>query len=318
MTSPAIRVVAGAIIDTEGRALIARRPDGVHQGGLWEFPGGKLVAGETAEQGLRRELAEELGIRLLAARPLIRIQHDYGDRCVELDVHRVTRFDGEPVGREGQPIAWHHPDAMDPADFPAADRPVIRALQLPERLLVTGPNPTEPADFLARLEQALVAGIRLVQLRAPGLGADAYARLAERAYRQCAEHGARLLLNTDPALAGALPCHGLHLSAARLHGLPARPGPQSVWIGASCHTRAELAKAERLGLDYALLSPVKPTTSHPGAPGLGWSRFAELVAPINLPIYALGGLTEADLPVAWRAGAQGIAAIRGLWPSADR
>lgn len=308
-----IQVVAGAISDAEGRILIARRPASAHQGGLWEFPGGKLEAGETAEQGLRRELMEELGIRVEINRPLIRVQHDYGDRRVQLDVYLITGFVGEPVGREGQPLAWRHPDKMILGDFPAADCPVIHALRLPDRLLITGPDPTRPAEFLDRLELALAAGIRLIQLRAPGLDPDAYARLARQAYRHCSEYGARLLLNTDPVLAGRLPCHGLHLSAASLRAMPARPGRPDLWVGASCHNGTELALTERLGLDYALLSPVRPTTSHPGAPALGWPRFSELVAPVNLPIYALGGLTEADLPAAWQAGAQGIAAIRGLW-----
>ncbi|MBK1702464.1 Nudix family hydrolase [Thiococcus pfennigii] len=324
MTSPArppIQVVAAAIGDERGRVLIARRPPDAHQGGLWEFPGGKLEPGETPHEGLRRELAEELGIRVEAARPLIRVQHDYGDRRVVLDVHRVTRFTGRPVGREGQPLDWVHPDRMDPGRFPAADRPVIHALQLPERLLITGPDPTRPTEFLARLARALAAGIRLVQLRAPQLDAAAYAQLTHLVYALCEGQGARLLLNADPALAADLPCHGLHLSATRLRAqaacraLPALPPGR--WIGASCHDATELALTERLGLDYALLSPVRPTTSHPGASALGWSRFADLVAPIGRPVYALGGLGEADLPTAWAAGAQGIAAIGAFWPTAD-
>lgn len=314
---PLIEVVAGAICDAEGRVLLARRPEGAHQGGLWELPGGKREAGETPDEGLRRELAEELGIHVLAARPLIRIRHDYGDRLIQLDVYRVLHFAGVPVGREGQPIAWHRPQEIDPQTLPAADQPVLRALQLPERLLITGADPAAPAAFLSRLDRALAAGIRMVQLRAPGLAPDAYAALARAAYRRCRDQGARLLLNAEPALAATLPCHGLHLSAARLRRLAARPDLGDLWVGASCHDAAELDLAERLGLDYALLSPVRPTASHPGAAVLGWSGFAALVAAVNLPVYALGGLTEADLPAAWQAGAQGIAAIRGLWPAAD-
>jgi len=126
-----IHVMAGALEDRHGRILIARRPEGAHQGGLWEFPGGKLEPGETPQRGLERELAEELGIRVLASQPLIRVLHDYGDRRVLLDVRRVTSFAGVPVGREGQPLAWRHPEDMDPGDFPAADRPIITALRSP-------------------------------------------------------------------------------------------------------------------------------------------------------------------------------------------
>jgi len=126
-----IHVVAGAIGDAAGRILTTRRPDGVHQGGLWEFPGGKLEPGERPLDGLARELAEELGIRLQAARPLIRVRHAYADRAVLLDVYRVQGYAGTPAGREGQPLAWRWPTDMDPGLFPAADRPVIRACNSP-------------------------------------------------------------------------------------------------------------------------------------------------------------------------------------------
>jgi len=156
-----------------------------------------------------------------------------------------------------------------------------------------------------------------VQLRAPGLDPPAYADLARAAFERCRERGARLLLNADPRLAEGLPCHGLHLTSARLRALRSRPGADGLLIGASCHGAEELSLAAALGLDYALLSPVKPTTSHADVPVLGWPGFAALVDGVNLPVYALGGLGEADLPAAWEAGAQGIAAIRGLWPAAD-
>ena len=131
MSPRQIHVMAGAIADADGRILVARRPDHVHQGGLWEFPGGKLEPGETPEQGLARELDEELGVTVQASRPLIRVHHDYGDRHILLDVRRVESYRGEPRGLDGQPLAWLHPDAMDPAGFPAADRPIINALRLP-------------------------------------------------------------------------------------------------------------------------------------------------------------------------------------------
>ncbi|MCU0833978.1 MAG: Nudix family hydrolase [Chromatiaceae bacterium] len=308
-----IHVAAGAVTDAEGRVLITRRADHLHQGGLWEFPGGKLDPDEGATEGLARELDEELGIRVLATGPLIRVHHDYGDRRVLLDVHRVTAFAGTPHGREGQPLAWVHPDAMDPAVFPAADRPIITALRLPPLYLITGEDPRNPASFLARLERALASGVRLVQLRAHGLKPEEFARLAERSFALCDAAEARLLLNIDPAQAAGLPGHGLHLTASRLWAINARPDGFE-WLGASCHGGEDLARAAALGLDYALLSPVRATATHPDAVPLGWERFATLADTAALPVYALGGLTPADLDQAIAHGAQGIAAIRGLWP----
>lgn len=306
--------MAGAITDDRGRVLVTRRPDHVHQGGLWEFPGGKLEPGETPEQGLARELDEELGIRVQASEPLIRVHHDYGDRHILLEVRRVEGYAGVPRGREGQPLVWLAPDAMDPTRFPAADRPIISALRLPQRLLITGPDPRDPQTLLARLERAVQDGIRLVQLRAHELEDSAYRELATRAYAVCIATGARLLLNRDPATVADCPRHGLHLNARLLTALDRRPGQADELVGASCHDAAELARAAALGLDYAVLSPVKPTATHPHASPIGWSHFFELVDPVAVPIYALGGLASADLSAAIHHGAQGIAAIRGLWP----
>jgi 8-oxo-dGTP diphosphatase len=313
-----IHVAAGAIEDARGRILIAKRPRHVHQGGLWEFPGGKLEPGETCVDGLKRELREELGIRVLNHRPLIRIHHDYGDRRILLEVHRVSRFEGDPEGVEEQPLAWVHPLDMDPLVFPAADRPIISALRLPSLYLITGPDPRNPPLFLARLRMALESGVRLVQLRAHMLADRSYAELARQAHGLCEAHDARLLLNRDPEIVGDLPCHGLHLTAARLAALKQRPVGEGSWLGASCHNARDLKRAAELGLDYALLSPVQVTATHPRAEPMGWTGFADLADRAALPVYALGGLTPADLDVAIGHGAQGVAAIRGLWPSAGR
>ncbi len=306
--------MAGAIADTAGRILVAKRPEHVHQGGLWEFPGGKLESGESPLHGLRRELSEELGIEVRASRPLIRVHHDYGDRQVLLDVHRVSDYSGLPRGREGQPLAWLHPDTMEAAYFPAADRPIINALRLPSLLLVTGAGSARPDIFLARLARALANGVRLVQLRAHDLSDSAYRSLSARAHALCQQHRARLLLNRHPDLIADIPRHGIHLSGLHLGELSTRPGRADDLVGASCHDAADLQRAEALGLEYALLSPVKQTASHPNALALGWPRFASLVEPVSLPVYALGGLTPGDLDTAFMHGAQGIAAIRGLWP----
>jgi len=308
-----IHVAAGVIEDGLGRILVAKRLDHVHQGGLWEFPGGKLEPGERLDAGLARELEEELGIRIRSARPLIRIHHDYGDRHVLLDVHRVTVFDGEPHGREGQPLEWIHPWDMRPEDFPAADRPIIVALRLPSLYLITGEDPCDADVFLGLLSTSLNRGVELVQLRAHALADIDYARLAERAFDLCERYGARLLLNRVPDSVRSVPCHGIHLSGRGLATLQERPRGDWDWIGASCHTAQDLARAAELDLDYALLSPVLQTASHPDAPPLGWETFAALADKAGLPVYALGGLGPGDLDIAIGHGAQGIAAIRGLW-----
>jgi 8-oxo-dGTP diphosphatase len=128
------------------------------------------------------------------------------------------------------------------------------------------------------------------------------------------EAGAKALINADPALAAE---HGLglHLRAAQLREFPSRPLPTGSPVIASCHDLDELRLAQALGCDAAVLGPVLPTRSHPDAPGIGWTRFAALRERVALPIYAIGGMTPTHIPEARRHGAQGVAAIRGLWPA---
>jgi len=313
-----IHVVCAAVIDADGRVLLARRPDHTHQGGLWEFPGGKLEADEDARAALARELAEEVGIAVREARPLIRIRHDYGDRCVLLDAWRVEAFDGVAHGREGQPVEWVAPEALVERDMPAANIPIVNAVRLPALYLITG----EPAErrqvFLARLVQALERGIRLVQLRARTLSAGDYLDLAREVVPMCHRYNAKVLLNSDPAWVEETGADGVQLSGERLAALERRPltGPR-YWVGASVHNVVQLQKAEALGVDFVVASPVLPTPSHPDACPLGWKGLHDLTELATVPMYALGGLARSDLDQAFLHGAQGIAAIRDLWGGAS-
>jgi mutator protein MutT len=114
--------------------LIAQRPEGKHMAGGWEFPGGKLEAGEERLAGLARELREELGISIETPRPLIRVRHAYPTREVLLDVWVVRRYAGEPMGLDGQALRWCAQDKLSTANLLPADQPIVAALQLPERL----------------------------------------------------------------------------------------------------------------------------------------------------------------------------------------
>ena len=126
---PVLLVAACALCDADGRVLIAQRPDGKAMAGLWEFPGGKVEAGESLAVALARELREELDIDIGPGEPLLEIHHDYGDKAVLLDVHVIRAFSGEPRGLENQPLAWVHPDSLCDYAFPAANVPIIEALQ---------------------------------------------------------------------------------------------------------------------------------------------------------------------------------------------
>lgn len=312
---PAVHVAAAVLEDSQGRILLARRGNGRDLAGAWEFPGGKLEPGESAEQALCRELDEELGIHVApdACTPFIRVPCAYAHKRIALDVYRVRHWEGRPRGRERQALAWTPPHKLAEYDMPAADRPVVAALLQPDRYLITPVEPTSLRVFANALEDALASGIRRVQLRMPGLGAAELSERAVLARAICAEHGASLLINADIAMAQRLGV-GVHLRGAQLPTLHERPLPADVPVAASCHDAAELRQAQALGVDFVALGPLKPTPSHPGQSGIGWSAFAGLREATELPIYAIGGLRMDDLGVARQHGAQGIAAIRGLWP----
>lgn len=310
-----VHVVAAALVDADGRVLLSRRHEHSHQGGLWEFPGGKLEADEPVAAGLARELHEELGVELRASRPLIRVVHHYDDRSVMLDVHRVTDWDGEAVGREGQPLAWVKIDDLQNYPMPAADVPIVTALQLPSTYVITPPGAADPVGFLAALDTALADGARLVQLRLFDLADDALVTLGRAAVERCHVVGARLLLNGPVEAMRAIGADGLHLNSRALQRLASRPVDGTDLLAASCHDPEDLRRATRLGVDFALLSPVLPTRSHPDAEPLGWARFAAWVEAAQMPVFALGGMGPDLIETAWRHGAQGVAGIRGFWPA---
>lgn len=309
-----IRVAAAAIIKDD-QVLLARRPLHVHQGGLWEFPGGKVESGESVEQALCRELKEELDIEPTVFRPLIRIPHHYPDKSVLLDVWQVEEFLGEPHGREGQPLQWVLRSQLGAYQFPAANLPILNALQLEPLFWIT--PALERDSLLVHLDHALAAGARQVLLRAPDLGKEDYREVAVEAQRRCQLQAAALVLHQYIDLVKEVGAQGVHLTSAQMQSLNVRPVDSHLWLGASCHDAYELRQAGRLGCDYAFLSPVAATSSHPAVTPMGWERFQSMIDEVALPVYALGGMCFDDLDVAWRHGAQGIAGISRLFQSSD-
>ncbi|MEJ2308645.1 MAG: Nudix family hydrolase [Gammaproteobacteria bacterium] len=304
-----LHVAVAVIRDAQGRILLSRRREGTHLAGLWEFPGGKVEPGETPGEALRREILEETGLALQAHRPLIGIRHHYPGKSVFLDTHLVTAWSGEAHGREGQEIAWCDASGLHAYPLPPADEPILTALRLPSRYAITPPAFESESRFLRELEATLDAGIRLLQLRLPAI--EDLAPLAERAMALCERHAATLMVK-EPELARRLGC-GLHLRAADLLRMTEAPVDDGRLLAASCHGAEEARRAQQAGADFITLSPVQPTGSHPGAEPLGWEAFSTLVEEVNLPVYALGGLTQRDLETAWSRGAQGVAGITGIW-----
>jgi len=307
-------VAAAVIRGADRRILIAQRAQSQHQGGLWEFPGGKVEPGEDVRTALARELREELGIEVTGARPLIKVEHDYVDKQVLLDVWEVHAFTGQPHGAEGQPLAWVTARELPGYDFPAANQPIVAAARLPGHYLIT-PDGLDNSTLLKGIAQAIAQGTQLIQLRAPNGYDPQYRDLAVDAVGLCAGK-AQLMLKGPLEWLGDFPAAGWHLTAAQLrkYASNGRPFPVERWLAASCHDAEELALARQMGVDFVTLSPVQATQTHPDAQPLGWPAVAPLLAQFNQPVYLLGGLGPDDQSRAWEAGAQGVAGIRAFWP----
>lgn len=349
MSKPFIDVAAGLILQEDGSLLLAERPGDKPWPGWWELPGGKIEAGETVLQALARELKEELGIDVTTATPWVTYVHEYPKNIVRLAFCRVTQWQGNPTGIEGQRLAWVNPHAsLDVGPLLPATQPPLRWLQLPDRYLITAIGSQDGlAGFLKQLSQALKAGIRLVQFREPAWAAQASESQVHEGFqavlRCCREFGARCLLNSVHPQAWQAQADGVHwraqdavAQAAAIQAgntavpendpsktattstaeapLPDAHLQQHRLVGISAHTAQDLAAARALNADFAVLGHVLETPSHPGQPGMGWDSFAALAQASGLPVFAIGGQSAATLACARQHGAHGIAGIRNVAP----
>lgn len=304
--------VAVGVILSQKKVLLAKRAQHQHQGGLWEFPGGKVEVGEHVTAALNRELKEELAINATQMQPLIQIRHDYGDKVVLLDVWTVTAFDGEPSGQEGQPLVWADLNQLIHYNFPAANRPIVSALTLPRVIAVT-PSSGAKDEVLSFCQKALALGADGFQLRSLQLGPEdinwLHSKLTELYGVPIWINSAHLFENSG-VINQALLSLAAHVHFTSRHLVQAKKVGSCIENAtASCHNLEEIRAAEAAGIKAVYLSPVSATPSHPDANGLGWDAFSQLVAKAKVPVYALGGMALADLPFAQNCYAQGIAGI---------
>ncbi len=308
-----IEVAAAVIHDGAGRFLLAQRPPGKAFEGYWEFPGGKVEPGESAAAAMCRELHEELGIHVDgdAVCPWLTRDFEYPHASVRLRFFRIYHWRGKPHGREGQRFAWQTATAINVAPILPANGPILRALELPDVYGITQAEALGIAGFKRKLAAALAQGLKLIQVREKNLAPEMLRAFATEVVALSHSHGARVLINGDAELANETGADGVHLTSAQLRTLTQRPA--CAWVAASCHDRAEIEAATRLGADFVVAGPVMQTPTHSDAATLGWTGFAACIQDAGIPVYALGGMQPKDLEQARRAGAQGVAMLRGAW-----
>ncbi|MCU7937750.1 MAG: Nudix family hydrolase [gamma proteobacterium symbiont of Bathyaustriella thionipta] len=325
--------VAVAVIVKDNRVLISKRATNVHQGGLWEFPGGKVERGETIVQALSREIKEELGIQIVHTRPLIKLIHHYPDKSVLLETQIISEFEGKQYstaenlvqkGLEGQIVKWVKLDELTHYQFPQANKAIIKALCLPDAYLISPDPLSEEADKQA-IKQFLQAFAehcnfqQVIQLRIKSLKQAQLNPMLEQAFDIAAKQQVRVLVNSSMNLKYAISqlSSGIHLTSFHLHDTDFvkhyRDQFAHKMIAASCHCQKDVERANDLELDFIVISPVKETPSHPDQKPMGWTQFKQLTDRAKMPVFALGGMKPGDIKDAQNKGAQGIAAISSLW-----
>lgn len=311
-TKSPIKVVAGIIRDQAGRVLLGQRLPGTHLAGLWEFPGGKIETGESSSQALKRELKEELGIKVTSQLPFICITHQYPEKTIELQVLEVRSWQGKVEGQEQQNLAWIEPQNLMNIDMPAADVPVVGAMQLPSMLRIT-PQCENWQEYLQCIKDDLQKDYDFIQLRADNLDHAEQSKLITAIADLKAQSKASIMLNFGIESASYTNhLDGLHLKSAQLLQLQQRPLSSDKLVSAACHNLKEIRQAEKIGVNFITLSPLYPTSSHPQKEPLGEGLFQKLCTQTNLPVYALGGVGPDKLERIRTLGGQGIAGISGF------
>lgn len=304
---PVVDVAVGVLRAPDGRVLLAERKAGKDAAGFWELPGGKVDPGESAAQAAARELLEELGVRVLELAPWRVYEHDFPAKRVRLHWFHVRRWAGEPKGREGQRVAWVDPTRPTVGPLLPSNELAFATLALPELVAVAQVNraTVAPDELLARIPSLVADGLRLLIVRAPELAPAQRVQLTRRLRQFRRGTELRLLLSGTALEARQAGACGLHSTAAALACATERP-PTRLWA-VSAHNAQDLERASALGADVVLVSPVRPTASHPGDQALGWDGLQALVAASPLPVYAQGGVGPGDIAAARDAGALGVA-----------
>ncbi len=306
-----VDVAAGVLIRRDGHFLLASRPAGKPYASYWEFPGGKVEAGEAVERALARELHEELGISIGAAYPWLVRVFEYPHALVRLHFYRVFHWSGELRAREHQSFGFFSADALPDGPLLPATVPVLRWLMLPPLYAISAAALLGRDRFLRRLESALARGLRLLQFREPALDrAESQALFDEVLARVRAAQAILLVSSRHPTSLWER-ADGVHFTAPDLATTKQRPALE--WVGASVHSVAEIERAAELQFDLVVAGPVQATATHPRLAPLGWDSFAQMVSNTDVPVYALGGMRWSDLASAMSHGAHGVASLSAVW-----
>ena len=302
------RIALGVVKNSAGQYLLAKRSAGVHLENFWEFPGGKVKQHESFKLALRRELQEEIGIQPRRMQKFFEFQYKYDDRVLHFQVYEIFTYASAIRSCEGQQLKWVDKHQLDKIEMPPANRAILTALHLPKSYMIADYSAIGAKDFISVVQSNLVAGIKIIQLRAHELCETEYTALAQKVFELCEQYKAKMICNCELDWLSRFSAHGVHLTSARLIDVYKRESCDQ-YFSASCHTEEEIELANQLNVRCILIGPVHATASHPTAKSIEWEGFSRLCNLANMPVYALGGVAESEKLLAIAHGAQGIAGI---------
>jgi 8-oxo-dGTP diphosphatase len=302
-----IEVVVGVIHNDSKEIFISRRKKNQFMSGYWELPGGKVENNEDLSSALKRELFEEIGIKIEKYNLIQTIQQEYPKRIINLSVYVIEKYSGTPVGKEGQDFSWSSIEKIEEYELLPTMLKIINRLSLPNSYWITPDNHNSNSVF-EECNQRLSEGVKIIQLRSKSQLDKAY---IDNFNKLCQLNQAKLVLNM-PHIDFDEPCDGWHLTSIELMTTSTREFPDDKLFGASAHNLIEAKHAEKISVDYISLSPINETPSHPQTQILGWEKASEIIIQCKVPIYLLGGMDKDSMDKALSIGAQGIAGIRGV------
>ena len=302
-----VQVVVGIIRNDSKDVFIAKRKKNQFMPGFWELPGGKVENNEDLSSALKRELFEEIGIKIEKYNLIQTIQQEYPKRIINLSVYVIEKYSGTPVGKEGQDFSWCGIEKFKEYKLLPTMLKIINRLSLPNSYWITPDNHNSNSVF-EECNQRLSEGVKIIQLRSKSQLDKAY---IDNFNKLCQLNQAKLVLNM-PHIDFDEPCDGWHLTSIELMTTSTREFPDDKLFGASAHNLIEAKHAEKISVDYISLSPINETLSHPQTQILGWEKASEIIIQCKVPIYLLGGMDKDSMDKALSIGAQGIAGIRGV------